>query len=171
MSAQNVSLAHLLYEARLIEGRDIGGNAYAVTDPGPPIRYTDLYRAMNVLAHPRTPQSQPPVPPVPLILFSHLMEIYITLQRRPGFSSFLPPVTSYDLTMLQPAMFNYSTQYILYDYERARKDLGYNPTHGTLEGVCLHLLEWNEKVERKIREEGKVVDESSLLEKTVPVAS
>ena len=83
---------------------------------------------------------------------------------------FLPAITLHDLTMLQPAVFNYSTLNIIYDDSRARKELGYNPGHTTLEGLCLHVLDWNEKVERKLKTEGKVPDEASTLEKNVPVA-
>ncbi|ETI23802.1 hypothetical protein G647_05608 [Cladophialophora carrionii CBS 160.54] len=168
VSAQNVSLAHLLYEARLLEGRDVGGNAYCVSDPGPPFRYTDLFRLLSTLAHPKTPMHFTPVPGVLLVLVAHLLEGYIVLQRR--HLNFLPAVTNYELTMLQPAVFNYSTLYIIYDDSRARKELGYNPGHTTLEGLCLHVLEWNEKVDAKLKTEGKVPDEANTLEKNVPVA-
>ncbi|KIW70690.1 hypothetical protein PV04_02935 [Phialophora macrospora] len=168
VSAQNVSLAHLLYEARLLEGRDIGGNAYCVSDPGPPFRYTDLYRLLSALAHPKTPMKFTPVPPILLILIAYLSEGYIVLQRR--YLSFLPRATNFELTMLQPAVFNYSTLYIIYDDSRARKELGYYPGHTTLEGLSLHLLEWNEKVEEKLKTEGKVPNEATTLERSIPVA-
>jgi hypothetical protein len=109
-----------------------------------------------------------PVPPIYLLLISYLLEGYIVLQR--SYLGFLPRVTNFDLTMLQPSMFNYSTQYIIYDDSRARKDLGYNPGHTTLEGLALHLLEWNEKVEEKLKTEGKVPDEATTLERNVAVA-
>jgi len=90
------------------------------------------------------------------------------LQHR--YLRFLPPVTHSDLSMLQPAVFNYSTANIVYDDSRARKELGYDPGQTTLEGLCLHLLEWNEKVERKLKAEGKVPQEASILERTMPIA-
>ncbi|EXJ66067.1 uncharacterized protein A1O5_10681 [Cladophialophora psammophila CBS 110553] len=169
VSAQNVSLAHLLYEARLLAGDDIGGNAYAVCDPGPPFRYSDLYRMASTLAHPSTPMRWPKVPPLPLILISYLVEGYTLLQRR--YLGFLPEVTNFDLSMLQRAMFNYSTLVIIYDDSRARKELGYNPGHDTLEGICLHMLEWNENVEASLKAQDEVQEKATVLEKNIPVAS
>ena len=168
VSAQNVSLAHLLYEARLLEGRDIGGNAYCVTDPSEPIRYTDVYRLLTTLAHPSTPMVFQHVPPGAMILMAYLMEGYILLQHR--YLRFLPKVTKFEFQMLQPAMFNYSTLNILYNDSRARKELGYNPGQTTLEGLCLHLLEWNEAAEAKLNGTGEKLQDATVLEKTVPVA-
>ncbi|KAH0846118.1 hypothetical protein AYO21_10101 [Fonsecaea monophora] len=169
VSAQNVSLAHLLYEARLLAGHDIGGNAYAVCDPGPPFRYSDLYRAMSTLAHPSTPIRWPEVQPLPLLLIAHLIEGYMLLRRR--YLSFLPEITNFDLSMLQPAVFNYSTLVIIYDDSRARRELGYNTSHDTLEGVCLHMLEWNEQAEARLKAKGEaeeVVVVATVPEKSVP---
>ena len=148
MSAQNVSLAHLLYEAR-IHTRDLGGKAYCVCDPGQPFRYGDLYRLLNILAHQTTPVNFPPTPALPLLLLSYLVEAYISIQRR-YLPSLLPPLVG-DLLVLQPALFNYSTVQIIYDDSLARKELGYNPGADTLEGLCLHVREWNENVEAKLK--------------------
>ncbi|KIW27642.1 uncharacterized protein PV07_07366 [Cladophialophora immunda] len=167
VSAQNVSLAHLLYEARLVSGHDIGGNAYAVCDPGPPFRYGDLYQLATTLAHPSTPMKWPKVPPLPVIFASYLIEGYMLLRHR--YIRFLPEITNFDLSMLQRAVFNYSTLVIIYDDSRARRELGYNPGHDTLEGVCLHMIEWNEKVEASLKAKGEVEDKATVLEKTVPV--
>ncbi|KIX95048.1 uncharacterized protein Z520_09358 [Fonsecaea multimorphosa CBS 102226] len=167
VSAQNVSLAHLLYEKRLLSGHDIGGNAYAVCDPGPPFRYSDFYRLASTLAHPSTPMKWPKIPFAFVLLVSYLVEGYTLLQRR--YLSFLPEITNFDLTMLQRAMLNYSTLVIIYDDSRARKELGYNPGHDTLEGLCLHMIEWNEKVEASLKAKGEVEEEASILEKTIPV--
>ena len=127
-----------------------------------------MYRVITTLAHPATPMKYPHVPPVVIILATHIMEAYILLQHR--YLSFLPPATHHDLQILQPAMLNFSTLNVLYDNARAREELGYNPRHDTLEGMCLHLLEWNEKVERKLQAEGKLPKDASTLEKSVPVA-
>ena len=145
VSAQNVSLAHLLLESR-IHTHDLGGNAYAVCDPGPPFRYSDLELCLSTLAHPATPITFPRVPAVPLIFFSYLIEWYMTLRR--DYLPFLPQTTR-DLETLQPAVFNYSTFHVIYDDSRARKELGYTG-HGTLEGVYMVLKEWNEKVEARL---------------------
>ena len=108
------------------------------------------------------------VPPAPLLLIAHLVEAYTLLQHR--YLRFLPVLTQFDLTMLQPSMFNYSTLNIIYDDSRARRDLGYKPGHTTLEGLCLHLLEWNEKAEQKLKEGKQMTQGASTLGKTVPVA-
>jgi hypothetical protein len=52
---ENCTLAHLLYEQRLIElseggkNPDIGGQAFVVRDPGPPSTYGDLYASLVTL--------------------------------------------------------------------------------------------------------------------------
>jgi hypothetical protein len=166
VSAQNVSLAHLLYEARLIEGRDVGGNAYVVTDPGAPTRYADLYHVLGLMCHPSTPVVFTHVPAVLMLIACEIIQAYILLQHR--YLNFLPKVTVRDLQMLQPAVHNYSLLHPIYDYARAKKEIGYDPQHGTLEGVCLHVIEWNEKVEKKLQQEGKVPSEATTLEKNIP---
>ena len=48
--------------------------------------------------------------------------------------------------------------HLVYDDSLVREELGYRPAIGTMEGLCLQLLEWNEKVEIEIeakRTEGK----------------
>ena len=171
VSAQNVSLAHLLYEAR-IHSHDLGGNAYAVCDPGPPFRYSDLYGMLSTLPHPSTPVIFSRVHGVPLLLLSYLVEGYVTFQRK--YASFLPE-PSFTVSMIQPAMFNYSTAYIIYDDSRAGRELGYNPKHDTLEGLSLHVLEWNEKVERRLakgetpQDVKSGVQNATVLEKSAPV--
>jgi hypothetical protein len=173
VSAQNVSLAHLLFEAR-IHSHDLGGKAYCVTDPGPPFRYGDLYRFLNVLAHPATQVKFPTIPAMAVIPLSFAVELYHTVQRR-YLSSVLPPLKG-DMLMLQPAMFNYATLHVIYDDARARKDLSYNPGANTPQGLCLHLREWNEKVEADIAA-GKPLprvrrdaQDATLVEKSAPVA-
>jgi hypothetical protein len=52
---ENCTLAHLLYEQRLIElskgskNPDIGGQAFNVSDPGPPPTYGDIYTSLVTL--------------------------------------------------------------------------------------------------------------------------
>ncbi len=168
-----MSLAHLLFEAR-IHSHDLGGNAYAVSDPGPPFRYGDLYRFLEKLAHRATPVRFPTVPPMAVIPISYVVELYHTLQRR-YLSAILPPLTG-DMLMFQPAMFNYSTLNIIYDNTRARKDLDYDPGADTPQGLCLHLREWNDRVEADLAA-GKPVSsvrrdaqDATLVEKSAPVA-
>lgn len=171
VSAQNVSLAHLLFEAR-IRSHDLGGRAYAVSDSSPPIRYGDLYRFLEVATHPATPIKFPVIPIVPVVLLSYLVEAYCTVQRR--HLRFLPEVGG-DLLMVQPALFNYSTINVVYDDSKARRELGYTGT-GTLEGLSRQVMEWNDEVEAKLaagKAESKVrndVQDDNLVKSNVPIA-
>ncbi|KIV76836.1 hypothetical protein, variant [Exophiala sideris] len=172
VSAQNVSLAHLLFEAR-IHSQDLGGRVYAVTDDMKnPFKYGDLYRFLEGTAHPTTPIKFPVAGAVPIVLMAHLIEIYSSMQRR--YLRFLPDVRG-DLAILQPALFNYSTVNIVYDDSKARDELGYTGT-GTLEGLSFQVREWNEEVEAKLaagKAESKVqkdVQDTKLVDSNVPVA-
>ncbi|KAK5061549.1 hypothetical protein LTR84_008093 [Exophiala bonariae] len=148
VSAQNVSLAHLLYESR-IHSHDLGGQGYAISDAAnPPIRYADLERFLELLAHPATPVRWRYVPPVPIMLLAYLNEVYVTLQH--GYLSSILPRLSPDLELLQPAMFNCANMHVVYGGSRAREELGYRSTHTTLEGLYLIVKEWNDNVEAKI---------------------
>lgn len=142
-----MSLAHLLYESR-IHSHDLGGQGYAISDPGPPIRYADMQRFLALLAHPATPVRWSPAPPVPIMLLAYLNEVYVTLQR--GYlSSILPPL-SQDMELLQPAVFNCANLHVVYGGKRAREELGYLSGHTTIEGMYLTVKEWNDNVEAKI---------------------
>jgi len=144
VSAQNVSLAHLLHEARM-HSHDLGGRGYAVCDPGPPIRYASFERFLALTAHAATPVAFPRVPPVFFLLLAYPVSWYVALQRDwlPRWLPRLPP----DLETLQPAMFNCANLHVVYDDSKAREELGYRPAHGTMEGLFLVVREWNEKVE------------------------
>jgi hypothetical protein len=147
VSAQNVSLAHLLHESR-IHSHDLGGQGYAISDADPPIRYADLERFLELLAHPATPVRWPHVPPVPIMLLAYLNEVYVRLQH--GSLSSILPRLSPDWELLQPAMFNCANMHVVYGGRRAREELGYRSGHTTLEGLYLIVKEWNDNVEAKI---------------------
>lgn len=147
VSAQNVSLVHLLFEARMHE-HNLGGKGYAVCDPSPPVRYADLERFLSVFAHPATPVNWPRISPVPFMLLAYMVEWYIALQR--DYLPFLLPKPSRDLESLQPAVFNYANLHVIYDYSRARRDLAYCSGHTTLEGLYLVVKEWNENVDARL---------------------
>lgn len=179
VSAQNVSLAHLLLESR-IHSADLGGRAYCVCDPGPPFRYSDLYRLLTILAHPATPVSFPPLPPIIPIMVAHLVGAYASFRRHKWLKwlklSFMLPEPTGDLAWLQPGVLNHSTLHIVYDDSKARDELGYTPGMGSLEGLCLHLKEWNENVEARLAAgkppksvPGEVKD-VGLVEKSIPMA-
>jgi len=140
-------------------------------DMSHPFTYGDLYRFLEVTAHPTTPVRFPRTSAVPIVIVSHLVEAYSNMQRR--YFPFLPEVRG-DLAMLQPALFNYSTVNIVYDDSKARDELGYTGT-GTLEGLSLHVRDWNEEVEAKLaagKTNSKVqkdVQDTKLVDSNVPV--
>lgn len=148
VNAINVSVAHLAYESSLLNETHSGGKGYLVTDPNPPIRYGDLYRFLETLAHPSTPIRFPYVPHIVMLLMAYPIEQYVLLRNR-GWQ-WLPQLPA-DLLFLQPAIFQVCTLHIIYDDSAARKEIGYKAPIDTLEGFSLAVLDWNEKVERKAK--------------------
>ncbi|KAF7597518.1 hypothetical protein BBP40_003765 [Aspergillus hancockii] len=158
VNAENVSIAHLLYEQRLIEHSsnpatlpDIGGQAFAVTDPNPPITFSDVYLVLTTLA--KTPVKFPRAPVMPFILISYLVEWYSLLQHL-YLPWLLPPVKG-ELALLQPGLFAISNAHVIGDDSRARKSpeqggLGYSAPISTLEGICKEIGAWNEMVGAKV---------------------
>ena len=166
VNAQNVSIAHLDFESRLLSDKAdvVAGQAYAVTDPNPPITYGDMYLTLTTLAHSSTPVKFTYVSPGSLLVFATLIEWYILLRHR--YLSFLPEVTG-DLSLLQPTMFQMCSFHLVYDISRAQKELGYRGAMTTLEGLCLALKDWNDKAEMKVRRPGEKIE--PLKEGIVPV--
>jgi hypothetical protein len=158
VNAENVSIAHLLYEQRLIEHSsspttlpNIGGQAFAITDPNAPITFSDIYLLLTTLA--KTPVKFPRAPVVPFILVSYLVEWYAVLQHR--YLPWLLPRVKGDLAQLQPGLFAISNAHIIADDSRARKSpeqggLGYSAPISTLEGVCKEVRAWNESKGAKV---------------------
>lgn len=154
VNAENVSIAHLLYEQRLLEHTaspaqlpNIGGQAFAVTDPNPAIAFSDIYLLLTTLA--KTHLRFPRLPPAPLLLLSHLLEWYSLLQHL-YLPRVLPKITG-DLAQLQPGLFAISDVHAFADDSRARRapadgGLGYDAPITTLEGMCKQVLEWNQSV-------------------------
>lgn len=167
VDAENVSIAHLLYEQRLLEQSqpgsslpNTGGQAYVVTDPNPAIAFSDIYTLLTTLS--ATPLSFPVLQPGLLLLFSYLVEIYVVIQHK--YLSWLLPRLTGDLAQTQPSLFAISDVFCFADDSRARMapelgGLGYNPPITTLEGMCRQLVDWNRKVEAKeVGCEGKGVE-------------
>ncbi|KAJ5948593.1 hypothetical protein N7454_001900 [Penicillium verhagenii] len=163
VNAENVSIAHLLYEQRLIEQStpgstlpNIGGQAFVVTDPNPAISFGDLYTLLSTLA--KTPIAFPIVQPIYLFILAHFIELYCFVQHK--YLSWLLPKVTGDLAQVQPSLFAISDVCIVADDARARKSpeaggLGYNPPINTLDGMCKEVLHWNKNAIAK----GIVVDE------------
>ncbi|KAJ7151196.1 NAD-P-binding protein [Mycena filopes] len=140
---ENASLAHLLYEQRLIElstgtgtgNPDIGGQAFAVTNPGPPPTYGDLYTMLSTLTDGET--TFPVLSPTTLLLVAHLMEWYQRCAR--AWAWLLPPLGA-QLINLQPALFNLVCVHLVLDDARARLapekgGLGYKGAFTTFEAT------------------------------------
>ncbi|KAL0262499.1 hypothetical protein SLS55_001467 [Diplodia seriata] len=165
---ENVSLAHLLLEQRLItpardpaSGKrvDIGGSAYTVTDPNPPIRYSDIAHLLHTLCV--TPVKFVAVPPALMLVISHVVEFY-TLLRHRYLPRILPPVAG-DLALLQPALFAICCVHLSYDDSEARKrpeegGLGYRAPWTSMEAMCRQVLAWNEEWNEKVGEKGKQME-------------
>lgn len=157
MNAENVSIAHLLYEQRLIEQTperphlpNIGGQSFVVTDPNPAVSFGDIYLLLLTLA--KTPVQFPTVRPVPLFVMSYFVEMYTVIQH--CFLPWLPRVTG-DLAQLQPALWAVCTVHTIADDSRARKSpeeggLGYRAPITTLDGMCKEVHEWNRNFEKNV---------------------
>ena len=148
----NVAVAHLHHEAILASGKSEipqAGRPFVVTDPNPPVAYSDIYRAISTLSN--HPFRYVKTPPVLMLLLSHLVEWYYLLPYRfPAMGRILPTITG-DLRQLQPGLFSICTHLVGAD-EDARKPieqggLGYEGVLTTIQGMILEILEWNREHE------------------------
>ncbi|TFK49396.1 NAD(P)-binding protein [Heliocybe sulcata] len=156
---ENVSLAHLNYEQRLIESLrgakpDVSGQAFVVTDPGPPVTYGDVYRGLSALTDGMV--KFPFLSPTAMLLLAHIFEAYYvariflmdsssSLFRMLGW---LLPAIGGDLVNLQPSMFALTMVHLVFDDSRARLPpekggLGYTGVWTTEEGLCKLVDEFN----------------------------
>lgn len=146
----NCAVAHLQFEAILADPasapRPQAGRPFCVTDPGPPIYYGDMYRAMQTLV--ATPFSLVRVPPLPMLLLSYAIEWYNLLPARvPALRKVGLPGLPGGAAHLQPALFSICT-HLLTDMRDAQRPvaeggLGYRGVLTTLEGMCQEILDWN----------------------------
>ncbi|KAI0836024.1 NAD(P)-binding protein [Hypoxylon sp. FL0890] len=147
----NVAIAHLQHEAVLSrpwsESARSAGRPFVVTDPNPPITYSDLYTAIGTLSiHPfRTLV----LPPVIMLLLAHVVEIYGDLPYKyPLLRKILPELKG-DLKHVKPAIFSICTHLVGSNDEIGKPvsqgGLGYTGVLTTLEGMTLEMLEWNKE--------------------------
>ncbi|KIJ51055.1 hypothetical protein M422DRAFT_74407 [Sphaerobolus stellatus SS14] len=160
---ENCALAHLLYEQRLLElasdskNPDIGGQAFNICDPNPPIAYDDTYQVLSTL-NPETKFIH--LPPVLMLGLSHLIEAYyVTRLYVPGLQYILPETPS-RMTLLQPSIFNLVQSHLVFDDSRAKKlakdgGLDYQAPYTSLEALCNLVIEWTKEGKRE--EEIRVV--------------
>lgn len=154
---ENTSLAHLCYERRLLDiikdggsestGPDVGGQAFAITDAGPPVTYGDVHQVLNTLTDGLT--VFPTFSATTMLLLSHIFEVvylsHMFLSRSSSpllrrLSRFVPRLNG-DLVNLQPSLFALTMVHLIWDDSRARKSareggIGYNPPWTTMQGLC-----------------------------------
>lgn len=160
VNAQNVSIGHLAYEDTLLKSSvatsSVSGNAYAVTDPNPAIRYGDLYTTLHTLAHPKTPANFSPIPVLTFLLPSYVLEAYRVLRLRiPALTSLLPDLKG-ELARVMPGMFQMCTLHTVFTDTKAQEEIGYRAPIGSLEGIVFAVLEWNRGVEEGMEREKKM---------------
>ena len=72
------------------ETPDIGGQAFNVSDPNPPIAFDDMYNVISTLA----PQTKfRDLPPVLILIVAHIIEAYYVFRLlHPLISWLFPPI-------------------------------------------------------------------------------
>ncbi|KAI1756228.1 hypothetical protein F4782DRAFT_537989 [Xylaria castorea] len=150
----NIAIAHLHHEAALLQPSPSthSGRPFVVTDPNPPITYGDLYLAIKVLS--RHSFTTVNLPPVLMLLLSHIIELYSELRFMPfPFSTLgkLLPSLGGDVQHLKPGLWSIATHLIGSNSEVSKPvsegGLGYQGVMTTLEGMVLEVLEWNREHE------------------------
>ncbi|KAI6045267.1 3-beta hydroxysteroid dehydrogenase/isomerase family-domain-containing protein [Pisolithus marmoratus] len=149
---ENCALAHLCYEQRLIElekggaNPDIGGQAFTVTDMGPPCTVADVCLSLSTLD---SECKFPSCSPTLMLSLAHIIEVLYVSKTLLSTSNsvfgraiarILPPIGR-DLIKLQPSSFAASNVHLIVDDTRARLSpsdggLGYNGPYTTLQGIC-----------------------------------
>jgi hypothetical protein len=149
VDAEHISLAHLKYEqALLTPGNKVGGKSFVITDPNAPITFSDIYNLLSTCAV--TPFRTTYIPPIFLLLISYLIELYsLTKIFFPTLNRVLPDL-SYDMSLLQPALFSISCAHVIATDAAARRSIkdggiGYNGVCTTLEGMCMEIKVWNDE--------------------------
>ncbi|KAI1319977.1 NAD(P)-binding protein [Xylariaceae sp. FL0255] len=160
----NVAIAHLHHEAALLDPASTSkcsGRPYVVTDPNPPIAYSDLYTAIKTLSiH---PFSVLHMPPAFMLLMTHAVEFYGDMRYKPFplsvLGKLLPPLSG-DLTHLKPGLFSITTHLVATNDEISKPvaegGLGYSGLFTTQEGMVNEVLEWNREHEGLGKEESKI---------------
>ncbi|KAH7926262.1 NAD(P)-binding protein [Leucogyrophana mollusca] len=149
---ENCALAHLCYEQRLIDlgrGRtypDIGGQAFTITDTGPPVTFGDVHVALHTLD---SETVFPVFSTTAMLLVAQIIEaIYLSrafLLSSPSFlwrtiARLIPNIAG-DIVNLQPSLFALTSVHLIFDDSRARLPpaqggLGYNGPFTSLDGLC-----------------------------------
>jgi hypothetical protein len=142
----NVAIAHLNHEAVLArEDAPQAGRPFVVTDPNPPIPYSDLYKVISTLSIHSFRVLV--LPPVLMLLLAHVVEWYNLLPYRFPFMRKVLPEIKGDAKHLQPGLFSICTHLVASDEDARlpidKGGLGYAGVMTTLQGMVLEVLEWN----------------------------
>ncbi|KAK2465607.1 hypothetical protein APHAL10511_002499 [Amanita phalloides] len=146
---ENVACAHLLYEQRLIDlaspahtNPDIGGQAFVITDPGPPITFGDLYTVLETLTEGKTHFTR--LSATMMMFISYLIEMYhvtreVSFAKIPLLRNVMSPIVG-DTINLQPPLFFLTLVHLFFDDSRARLPpekggLGYQGAWTSIEGL------------------------------------
>ncbi|KAF2404453.1 NAD(P)-binding protein [Trichodelitschia bisporula] len=147
VSADNVALAHLQFEAALLSPkfRKVNGKTFNVHDNGKPIAFRDLYRLLSL--HSVTGFKANFIPALPMVILGHLVEMYHLLWTYFGPLNALVPEPSGDIMMIQPPVLTACSNTIAID-DAARKPveeggIAYKPFTNTMDGMILAVREWN----------------------------
>ncbi|KAI1840051.1 hypothetical protein JX266_013742 [Neoarthrinium moseri] len=144
--AANVAVAHLHHEAVLVNPlAPQAGRPFVVTDPNPPITYSDLYMAIKTLSiHPLFVMN---LPPVVMLVLAHGLEWYSVLPHKVPFLKAMLPELRGDIRYLKPGLFSICTHLVASNKESSKPvsdgGLGYTGVITTLEGMAFQILEWN----------------------------
>ncbi|KAI6131025.1 3-beta hydroxysteroid dehydrogenase/isomerase family-domain-containing protein [Pisolithus croceorrhizus] len=149
---ENCALGHLCYEQRLLElqkggsNPDIGGQAFNITDAGPPCTFGDVHHALSTLD---SEYKAPDCSFTFMLSLAHIIEgLYVSKALLSMSDSVLCraiariiPAISGDLVNLQPSTFALAAVHLVFDDTRARLSpseggLGYNGPYTTLQGIC-----------------------------------
>ncbi|KAK0655617.1 hypothetical protein B0T16DRAFT_384456 [Cercophora newfieldiana] len=145
----NAAIAHLDFEAILTSPDSStlpqAGRPFVVTDPNPPITYSDLYFLIKTFAI--TPFRTIHLQPMPMVLLSYIIEGYSLLRLKwPVLGWVLPPIAG-DVKHLKPALFSICTHLVASNDIVSRPvkqgGLGYTGVLTTLEGMTQEVVEWN----------------------------
>ncbi|RYO91088.1 hypothetical protein DL766_003348 [Monosporascus sp. MC13-8B] len=152
VSAQNISLAHLLFESALLTvpfASSPAGRTFNISDPNPPICFRDIYNLLSTLAV--TPFHITYLPPVLMLLLSYFIEAYCLLIAQFPVLQAVFKEPSGRLQLLQPAVFTAATHIVVSDAAArlpvVQGGLGYQGVCTTLEGMCQQVWEWNREHE------------------------
>ncbi|EIW77217.1 NAD(P)-binding protein [Coniophora puteana RWD-64-598 SS2] len=160
---ENCALAHLQYEACLLASSadapsssgsaspsrpDVGGQAFTITDAGPPMTYGDAYTALNTL----DPETVfPRMSSTAMLLLAQLFEAiyltraFLTAPSAPplvrALARALVPDLDGDVVNLQPPLFALTSVHLVFDDSRARRapeqgGIGYSGPYTSLQGLC-----------------------------------